>query len=45
MYKYKDEDLEQLSDAEKLMIRLGKDNLLVIKSVLLEINEKLAQQE
>tara|TARA_R110000737_G_scaffold105727_2_gene138717 strand:- start:625 stop:1479 length:855 start_codon:yes stop_codon:yes gene_type:complete len=43
MYKYKDESLESLDDAEKLLLRLGKENLLVIKSVLLEINEKLAR--
>ena len=41
MYKYKDQSIESLDNAEKLMIRLGKENLLVIKSVLLEINEKL----
>ncbi|TWX73274.1 DUF3014 domain-containing protein [Colwellia sp. C1TZA3] len=43
MYKYKDQSLESLDDAEKLLLRLGKENLLVIKSVLLEINEKLAR--
>jgi len=43
MYKYKDESLESLDDAEKLLLRLGKENLLVIKSVMLEINEKLAR--
>ena len=41
MYRYKDASIESLDDAEKLMIRLGKENLLVIKSVLLEVNEKL----
>ncbi|MGB2740595.1 MAG: DUF3014 domain-containing protein [Cognaticolwellia sp.] len=43
MYKYKDESLESLDDTEKLLLRLGKENLLVIKSVMLEINEKLAR--
>lgn len=43
MYKYKDESLESLDDAEKLLLRIGKENLLVIKSVMLEINEKLAR--
>ncbi|GHE84681.1 DUF3014 domain-containing protein [Thalassotalea profundi] len=43
MYKYKDQDIEQLTDADKLLLRIGKDNLLVIKSVLLEINEKLSR--
>lgn len=45
MYKYQDEDLEMLSDSDKLMLRLGKENLLVIKSILLEINEKIAQKQ
>ena len=44
MYKYQEETLESLPDSEKLLLRLGKENLLVIKSVLLEINEKLARQ-
>ncbi len=43
MYKYEDEELESLDDAEKLMLRIGKENLLVIKSILLEVNEKLVQ--
>ena len=43
MYKYKDPSLESLDDAEKLLLRLGKENLLVIKSIMLEINEKLAR--
>ncbi|XQW86083.1 DUF3014 domain-containing protein [Thalassotalea piscium] len=43
MYKFKDQDIESLSDADKLLLRIGKDNLLVIKSVLLEINEKLSR--
>jgi hypothetical protein len=43
MYKYEDESLESLDDAEKLLLRLGKENLLVIKSVMLEINEKLSR--
>lgn len=43
MYKYNDESLESLDDAEKLLLRLGKENLLVIKSVMLEINEKFTR--
>lgn len=43
MYKYKDQSLESLDAAEKLLLRLGKENLLVIKSVMLEVNEKLAR--
>jgi hypothetical protein len=45
MYRYKDEDMELQDDADKLLLRLGKENLLVIKSVLLEINEKLARTQ
>lgn len=44
MYEFKNEEIEQLDDAEKLMLRLGKENLLVIKSVLLEISEKIARE-
>jgi len=44
MFRYKDERVEALDDADKLLLRLGKENLLVIKSVLLEINERLARQ-
>ena len=44
MYQYKNEDIEQLDDAEKLMLRLGKENLLVIKSVMLELSEKISRE-
>jgi hypothetical protein len=44
MYRYKNAEIEALDDADKLLLRLGKDNLLVIKSILLEINEKLTRQ-
>ncbi|MFT5759313.1 MAG: hypothetical protein ACI9LM_004070 [Alteromonadaceae bacterium] len=44
MYRYKNAEIEALDDADKLLLRLGKENLLVIKSVLLEINEKLTRQ-
>jgi len=44
MYQFKNPEIEQLDDSEKLMLRLGKENLLVIKSVLLEISEKLARE-
>lgn len=44
MYKFKEKSLEELPDSDKLLLRLGKENLLIIKSILLEINEKLAQQ-
>lgn len=45
MYKFADSELENLSDSDKLLLRLGKENLLVMKSVLLEIHEKLAQNK
>ncbi len=45
MYKFADPELESLPDTDKLLLRLGKGNLLVIKSALLELHEKLAQQE
>ena len=44
MYKFADPELEALPDTDKLLLRLGKENLLVMKSVLLELHEKLAQQ-
>ncbi|HCH70925.1 MAG TPA: DUF3014 domain-containing protein [Colwellia sp.] len=45
MYKFVNPELEALPDTDKLLLRLGKDNLLVMKSILLELHEKLAQQE
>lgn len=45
MYKFKDESLESLDDTDKFFLRLGKENILVIKSILLEINEKLSRAE
>jgi hypothetical protein len=45
MFQFKDQNIEQQDDVEKFMLRLGKENLLVIKSVLLEINEKLSRGE
>ncbi|WDE06997.1 DUF3014 domain-containing protein [Thalassomonas viridans] len=45
MFRYKDPEIEAMDDADKLLLRLGKENLLVIKSVLLELNEKLARAE
>jgi len=45
MYKFANPQLEALPDSDKLLLRLGKDNLLVMKSVLLELHEKLAQQQ
>jgi len=45
MYKFANPALEALPDSDKLLLRLGKDNLLVMKAVLLELHEKLAQQK
>ncbi len=45
MYQFADPSLETLPESDKLLLRLGKDNLLVMKSVLLELHEKLAQQK
>ncbi|WP_448547914.1 DUF3014 domain-containing protein [Thalassotalea fusca] len=44
MFKFANQDVEAMDDADKLLLRLGKDNLLVIKSILLEVNEKLAKE-
>ena len=44
MYKFQDPQLEALADSDKLLLRIGKENLLIIKSVLLEINEKLTKE-
>jgi len=44
MYKFQEPELEALADSDKLLLRIGKENLLIIKSVLLEINEKLTKQ-
>ena len=43
MYKYDDPQLEALDDSDKLLLRIGKENLLIIKSVLLDVNEKLVK--
>lgn len=40
-YRYQSEVIESLDNADKLMLRIGKENLLIIKSVLLDINEKI----
>ncbi|MEW6993079.1 DUF3014 domain-containing protein [Colwelliaceae bacterium MEBiC 14330] len=44
MYKYQDPAIEGLNDSDKLLLRIGKENLLIIKSVLLEVNEKLTKK-
>lgn len=45
MYKYQDTEIEALDDVDKLLLRFGRENVLVIKSVLLEFSEKLARKE
>ena len=42
MYKFDNPELEALDDSDKFLLRIGKENLLIIKSMLLEVNEKLA---
>jgi hypothetical protein len=44
MYKFEDAGLESLADSDKLLLRIGKENLLIIKSILLEVNEKLTKK-
>ncbi len=44
MYRFKDKELESLEATDKLLLRLGKENVLIIKSILLEINNKLNNQ-
>lgn len=41
MYKYQDTEIEALDDVDKLLFRIGKENVLIIKSILLEFSEKL----
>lgn len=45
MYKYQDPQIEKLADADKLLLRIGRENLLILKSVLLEISDKLARAQ
>jgi len=44
MYKYQDTEIESLDDVDKLLLRIGKENVLIIKSILLEFSEKLAEE-
>lgn len=44
MFKYEDEQLEALPAADKLLMRIGKSNVLVLKSLLLKIDDKLSQE-
>ena len=41
MYKFQNAEVENLPGADKLLLRLGKENLLVLKSVLIDLNEAL----
>lgn len=45
MYKYADPSIEDKDNADKLLLRLGRENLLVVKSILLEINDKLSRAD
>ncbi|KGK00940.1 DUF3014 domain-containing protein [Thalassotalea sp. ND16A] len=45
VYKYSNLQYEELSDADKLLLRLGKENLLQVKAIALEIDNQLKQQQ
>ncbi len=45
MYKFDNSELEALPETDKLLLRIGRENLLVLKSVLLEFSDKLAKAE
>ncbi|QOL27149.1 DUF3014 domain-containing protein [Thalassotalea sp. LPB0316] len=45
MYQFENEALESLPESDKLLLRIGRENLLVLKSVLLEFSDKLAKAE
>ncbi|MDG1733092.1 MAG: DUF3014 domain-containing protein [Thalassotalea sp.] len=41
VYKYQQAELEQLPAADKFLLRLGKENLLQLKAIALELNNQL----
>jgi hypothetical protein len=41
MYKYADPELEALPDAQKLLLRMGPDNILKLKTKLQQIQSAL----
>lgn len=45
MYEFKDESLESLPESDKLLLRIGRENLLVLKSVLLELSDELSKAQ
>ncbi|WP_371377271.1 DUF3014 domain-containing protein [Thalassotalea aquiviva] len=45
IYQYKDSDLEAMSPADKFLLRIGKENLLQLKAVALELNNQLNLQK
>ena len=45
MYEFENETLESLPESDKLLLRIGRENLLVLKSVLLEFSDKIAKAE
>ncbi|OUS25700.1 hypothetical protein A9Q98_12030 [Thalassotalea sp. 42_200_T64] len=45
VFKYHNLQYEELSDADKLLLRLGKENLLQVKAIALEIDNQLKQQQ
>lgn len=44
VYKYQQQELEQLPAADKFLLRLGKENLLQLKAIALELNNQLQLQ-
>jgi len=45
MYKFKASHIESLPETDKLLIRIGRENLLIIKSFLLEFSDALSRAE
>ncbi|WOH37628.1 DUF3014 domain-containing protein [Thalassotalea fonticola] len=44
VYKYQNQKLESLADADKFLLRLGKENLLQLKAIALELDNQLNLQ-
>lgn len=44
VYKYQREEFESLADADKFLLRLGKENLLQLKAIALELDNQLNLQ-
>ncbi|WNC69673.1 DUF3014 domain-containing protein [Thalassotalea nanhaiensis] len=44
VYKYENPEFESLADADKFLLRLGKENLLQLKAIALELDNQLNMQ-